>query len=76
MCDKLFPTVSELNLHKVNHHKPVETAEEKSLKCEYCEFITKNKVSLNLHLETHMNQNYPWDHCSYKAAHTKGSHQN
>ena len=45
---------------------PLQNREGSAFECKYCEFTTTEKISLNLHMETH---NISCDNCSYIAIH-------
>ena len=80
-CAEDFPSKSRLKKHKVTHKKTNPVSDDTILinsqvheqnnvratfKCNLCEFIAAEPISLNLHMETH---NHSCNSCSYKAIH-------
>ena len=52
-CGKHFTTLDEMKVHKKIH------VEDKSYKCEFCDKICSNGISLKKHLEVHSGQKKP-----------------
>ena len=79
MCDRLFKTVSNRNLHMREYH-----AKCRSFKCDLCDFATQHKRALDVHMKLHSDEKpYACPHCLFRAkrsfeiyVHVKAMHDN